>query len=156
GAAALLASPNSFVNRILLSSRPLVRVGLISYPLYLWHWPLLSYLDIVRNGDPNPLEVWAIVILAFVLSAATYRVVELPFRRRADVVPKLSFGMAGLAAIGLAAIVTGGFEFRFPPELQEIARLRTEDTPAFRDHCFLEAPGSTFDQSCIEPGDKPL
>jgi len=136
GAALVLGSPNSFVNRVLLSSRPFVAVGLISYPLYLWHWPLLSYLDIVRNGDPTLLEVWAAVVSALVLSVITYRYAELPLRRRESVVPKLCFGMAGLAAIGLAAIFTGGFEFRFPPELQEIARLRTDlqtaSTPILR------------------------
>ena len=156
GAALILASPNSFVNRRLLSSRPIVWVGLISYPLYLWHWPLLSYLDVVRNGVPNFVEIWAAVISAVALSALTYRFVELPLRQRKDVVPTLSFGMAGLAAMGLAAIVTGGFESRFPSELQEIARLRTKDTPAFRDHCFLDVSGLAFDTSCIEQGDKPL
>ena len=156
GAAAILASPNSFVSRILLSSRPFVWVGLISYPLYLWHWPLLSYLEILRNGVPNFLEIWAAVISAVALAALTYRFVELPLRHREGVVPKLSFGMAGLAAMGIAAILTGGLEFRFPPELQEIARLRTEDTPAFRDHCFLGARGSAHDKSCIEPGERPL
>jgi len=156
GAALVLASPNSFVNRILLSSRPFVAVGLISYPLYLWHWPLLSYLEIVRNGDPTLIEVWAAVVSALVLSVITYRYAELPLRRRENLVPKLCLGMAGLAAMGLAAIFTRGFEFRFPPELQEIARLRTDDSPAFRDHCFLEAQASAYDESCIEQGSSPL
>jgi hypothetical protein len=153
GAALILASPNSFVNRRLLSSRPIVWVGLISYPLYLWHWPLLSYLDVVRNGVPNFIEIWAAVISAVALSALTYRFVELPLRRRGtDAVVR----HGGARAMGLAAIVTGGFESRFPSELQEIARLRTKDTPAFRDHCFLDVSGSAFDTSCIEQGDKPL
>jgi peptidoglycan/LPS O-acetylase OafA/YrhL len=156
GAAGILISPNSFVNRILLSSRPLVWIGLIRYPLYLWHWPLLSYLDILRNGVPNLLEIWVTVISAIALAALTYRFVELPLRHRENVIPKLSFGAAGLAAMGLLVILSGGLEFRFPPDLQEIARLRTKDSPAFRDHCFLETPGSTYEESCIEPGDKPL
>jgi len=54
----------------------MVRIGLISYPLYLWHWPLLSYLDILRNGVSNVLEIWAAVLAAVVLSVLTYLYVE--------------------------------------------------------------------------------
>ena len=44
GAVLIILSPNSWVNRTFLSNRQMVLIGLISYPLYLWHWPLLSYL----------------------------------------------------------------------------------------------------------------
>jgi peptidoglycan/LPS O-acetylase OafA/YrhL len=144
GAALILMSPASFVNR------------LISYPLYLWHWPLLSYLVILRGGVPNVLEIWATIVVATILSALTYRLIELPLRRRAGIVPILSAALATIGAFGIAAVVTAGFEFRFPREIVEIARLTTEDNPAFRDHCFLLAKGSAFDASCIEPGNKPL
>jgi peptidoglycan/LPS O-acetylase OafA/YrhL len=156
GAMLILVSPNSLLNRHVLSSRSFVWTGLISYPLYLWHWPLLCYLGLLRNGVPNLLEIWAAVLAAVILSALTYRFVEMPLRRQAAVVPKLSLALASIGAIGVAAIITSGFAFRFPPELQEIARVRTEDNPAFDDHCFLRSAGSGFDASCIEPGDKPL
>jgi peptidoglycan/LPS O-acetylase OafA/YrhL len=156
GAVLILASPNSLLNRQILSSRIFVWIGLISYPLYLWHWPLLSYLVILRNGVPNFLEIWAALITAVILSAITYRFVEGPLRRRPAIVPTLSAGLAAVGAVGIAAIITNGFEFRFPPELQEIARLKTEDTPAFHDHCFLDAAGSAYDATCIEQGNKPL
>jgi peptidoglycan/LPS O-acetylase OafA/YrhL len=156
GAALILMSPASFVNRLLLSTRPIVGIGLISYPLYLWHWPLLSYLVILRGGVPNVLEIWATIVVATILSALTYRLIELPLRRRAGIVPILSAALATIGAFGIAAVVTAGFEFRFPREIVEIARLTTEDNPAFRDHCFLLAKGSAFDASCIEPGNKPL
>jgi peptidoglycan/LPS O-acetylase OafA/YrhL len=156
GAALILMSPASFVNRLLLSTRPIVGIGLISYPLYLWHWPLLSYLVILRGGVPNVLEIWATIVVATILSALTYRFIELPLRRRAGIVPILSAALATIGAFGIAAVVTAGFEFRFPREIVEIARLTTEDNPAFRDHCFLLAKGSAFDASCIEPGNKPL
>ena len=61
GAVLLIATPNSAVNKMLLSNRAMVWIGLISYPLYLWHWPVLSYLGILRNGVPNVMEIWAAV-----------------------------------------------------------------------------------------------
>src|SRR5688572_6916277 len=45
------ASEESWINRNLLSCRILVAIGLISYPLYLWHWPLLSFGRIIGNED---------------------------------------------------------------------------------------------------------
>jgi len=156
GAALILASPNSSINRRLLSAPLLVWIGLISYPLYLWHWPLLSYLGILRNGVPNFLEIWLAVIVAVILSVITYRLVELPLRHATRVVPMLSCSMVIIGATGVAVTFSAGFQFRFPAELQAIASLRTEDNPASHDYCFLESAGSDFDASCIEGGDKPL
>ncbi len=156
GAVLIIASPNSLVNRIILSSRPMVSVGLISYPLYLWHWPLLSYLAILRNGVPNFLEIWAAVIAATILSLLTFRFIEIPLRRRKDVVVKLSFGLAFAGAVGVVTVVASGFDFRFPPQIREIAEIRPRDNAGFRDKCFLEAPGFEFNEACIEQGNKPL
>jgi peptidoglycan/LPS O-acetylase OafA/YrhL len=156
GAALIIASPNSPINRFALSDKTMVGIGLISYPLYLWHWPLLSYLDILRNGIPNSLEIWAAVLAAVVLSILTYLYVEMPLRRRPHVALKLAFGLACIGVIGLVTIAASGFEARFPAELQQIARVRTQDSAGFRDHCFLQKPDATFDASCVETGDKPL
>ncbi|MGO8913760.1 MAG: acyltransferase family protein [Bradyrhizobium sp.] len=156
GAVLIIIAPNSAVNRILLSSRPMVLIGLISYPLYLWHWPLLSYLAIMRNGVPNVVEIWAAVIVAVVLSWLTFRFVEIPLRRNPNAVPRLSFA---LFAVGVAGIVTAagaGFGFRFPAEIRDIAMLSPQNNAGFRDRCFLEAPGARLDANCIEPGNKPL
>jgi peptidoglycan/LPS O-acetylase OafA/YrhL len=156
GAVLIIASPNALLNRYVLSSRVFVWFGLISYPLYLWHWPLLSYLAILRNGVPNFLEIWAAVAIAVILSALTYQFIEIPLRKRPEVVPKLSAGLAAIGVMGIAAIVTSGFAFRFPPVVQDIARIRVEDNPSFADHCFLETARGAFDASCIEQGDRPL
>jgi peptidoglycan/LPS O-acetylase OafA/YrhL len=156
GAVLIIVTPNSLVNRILLSNRPMVLIGLISYPLYLWHWPLLSYLAIIRNGVPNFVEIWAAVIVAVVLSWLTFRFVEIPLRRRPDVVPKLSFGLITLGAVGIATAMASGFAFRFSPEIRDIAQLSPQNNAGLRDKCFLEKAGSELNSSCIEQGEKPL
>lgn len=77
----IFAGPTALVNRLLLSNGIAVFVGLISYPLYLWHWPLLSFLTII-DGTYPPLHQRAIAVAAsFVLATLTYRFVELRIRR---------------------------------------------------------------------------
>jgi peptidoglycan/LPS O-acetylase OafA/YrhL len=73
----IAAGPNGVLNRYLLSNRVMVWIGLISYPLYLWHWPLLSYARMVEaGGEPSlPLRI-VLVVAAVVLAWATYRFVE--------------------------------------------------------------------------------
>jgi peptidoglycan/LPS O-acetylase OafA/YrhL len=119
GALLIIVSPNSVVNRILLSNRAMVLVGLISYPLYLWHWPLLSYLAIIRNGVPNFFDIWITIIVAVVFSWLTFRFVEIPLRRKQEVVPRLAFGLMTIGVVGIVTAVASGFGFRFSPEIRE-------------------------------------
>lgn len=81
GAVALIAAgPGAWTNRRLLSARPMVAIGLISYPLYLWHWPLLSFLQIMESGtEPAWLRLLA-VGLSVLLATLTYALVEKPIR----------------------------------------------------------------------------
>jgi peptidoglycan/LPS O-acetylase OafA/YrhL len=156
GAVLIIIAPNAAVNRVLLSSRPMVWIGLISYPLYLWHWPLLSYLAILRNGVPNVVEIWAVVIVAVVLSWLTFRFVEIPLRRKPNAVPGLSFALLTVGVVGIATAIGAGFGFRFPAEIRDIALLSPQNNAGFRDKCFLEAKGARLDANCIEQGSKPL
>lgn len=81
GAAAFIAAgPTGALNRYVLASRPLVGIGLISYPLYLWHWPLLSFLQIAEAGAPTNTQKAIAVLVAFVLATATYWLIERPLR----------------------------------------------------------------------------
>jgi peptidoglycan/LPS O-acetylase OafA/YrhL len=75
------AGPSSWMNRCILSFRPVVLVGLVSYPLYLFHWPLLSFLHLVRGPHPSGLETFAALLLAGVLAVATYLLIEKTLRR---------------------------------------------------------------------------
>ncbi len=115
GAVALIAAGSeAWVNRHLLSARPMVWVGLISYPLYLWHWPLLSYARILLSGEP-PLAVrLGAVVAAFGLAWLTYHCIEQPVRRRAT--PRalwlLLAWLLALGGLGLLTMQQRGFPQR--------------------------------------------
>lgn len=98
GAALVIAAgPTALINRF-LSDRSLVWIGLISFPLYLWHWPLLSFARILRGQEPTLLLSAALVISAVVLAWATYRWIELPIRTGSHANSKTS-ALAGVAII---------------------------------------------------------
>lgn len=80
GAVLLLGSKDSFINRRILGWPPLVYVGLISYPLYLWHWPLLTFPNLIYPGGMDSSGIVIAVVLAFALAALTFRYVEQPIR----------------------------------------------------------------------------
>lgn len=69
------------INRSVLSSRLAVWVGLISFPLYLWHWPLLSFVRIVSGDAVSHGALLAAVALAAACAWFSYRLVETPVRR---------------------------------------------------------------------------
>jgi peptidoglycan/LPS O-acetylase OafA/YrhL len=91
------------VHRV-LSSKFMVGIGLISYPLYLWHWPLLSYAAIAHGEMPSVGVRTAAVVLALLLAKATFEWVEKPLRQGAwpeRVVPWLSGAMAVIGCFGI-------------------------------------------------------
>lgn len=77
----IAAGPSASLNRNVLSHRIMVFVGLISYPLYLWHWPLLALLRAAHGGEPSATARLTIVALSVALSFLTYHFVEIPIRR---------------------------------------------------------------------------
>jgi len=112
----ILAGPAAWINRRILSTRTAVFVGLISYPLYLWHWPMLSFPRILRGSELSVSARIVIVILSFVLSWATFRFVESPIRFGR----KLWIKTAALAVISVIVLCVGftihqtdGFPGRF-------------------------------------------
>jgi peptidoglycan/LPS O-acetylase OafA/YrhL len=114
----MLAGPEATVNRIVFSNRAVVFVGLISYPLYIWHWPLISYAYVIRLGkEPTPLMATALVAASFLLAWATYRFIEYPVRfgahrHRSTLI--VAVCVAALGASGLAVWTRSGFPERFP------------------------------------------
>ncbi len=112
----ILAGPAAWINRRVLSSSVAVFVGLISYPLYLWHWPLLSFPQIIQNGEVSSITRICAIILALVLSWATWRFVENPIRfgRRIWIkTAALALTSVVVGGLGYAAYRGNGFPFRF-------------------------------------------
>jgi len=120
----IAAGPGAWLNRHVLGSRPFVWFGLISYPLYLWHWPLLAYARVLQGeGDPSRAIRFGAVAASVLLAWLSYRFVERPLRRRegAPVVAGLSMAMAVLALFGAAAATRLLVPRNDAPSLQVIA-----------------------------------
>ncbi|HCJ9893807.1 TPA: acyltransferase [Escherichia coli] len=76
----IMSGPNAIVNKYILSFPVFIWIGLISFPLYLWHWPLLSFAYIMESGVPSEFIRGALVIFAIALSIFSYHVVESKLR----------------------------------------------------------------------------
>ncbi|MBR0568781.1 acyltransferase family protein [Azoarcus sp. L1K30] len=76
----IMAGPQAWINRNLLSSRIAIWFGLISFPLYLWHWPLLSFSRIIENEEPGIRTRITAILISVVLAWLTTRLIEKPFR----------------------------------------------------------------------------
>ncbi len=105
----------------LLSHPVAVRIGLISYPIYLWHWPILAYCHHLKIDPAAPLPAVTIVVATLALSEATFRLVENPIRERRWLPTSRSLLLAvGTAATLLTATavhtaLTDGAAYRYPP-----------------------------------------
>ncbi len=105
GAALLiLAGPAAWLNRFFLSNRVFVWFGLISFPLYLWHWPILSFLRILVGTEIEQSIRLVAVAVSIGLAWFTFKFVEIPIRKRSStvLVPKVLIVMMGLT--GLAGV----------------------------------------------------
>jgi len=110
----IVSGPRTLINKYFLSNKLLVGIGLISYPLYLWHWPLLSYMYIIKGESLHKdLKIIAIV-LSILLSWITYRFVEKTFRYKSSSskIFILIFSLIGMAAFGFYVAINKGIESR--------------------------------------------
>lgn len=160
GGALLLSAPAAWIGRTLLASRPLVWIGLISYPLYLWHWPLLVFLGIIKFSPLTLLERELIVGLSIVLAWLTYWFVEKPFRfsRPSPLkIAALCTGMLLVAAAGGVIVEGRGFDFRLPPEIRAMANVPTQSAQWRVHQCLLDLSHEmSFADSCVDRDRRPL
>ncbi|MCA1719900.1 MAG: acyltransferase [Actinobacteria bacterium] len=113
----------------LLRAAPLQLLGLLSYSLYLWHWPVLVLGAAYAGRDLTGRESLLLVLLALVLSVVTYLLVENPVRR----LPRLSGSRSGSLALGAAltaVALLAGSAGLVHPRASLVAAAASEATPA--------------------------
>lgn len=146
----------------MLSIRPLVFVGLISYSLYLWHWPLIVFqrTDALFFSELSGLSRAALLLLMFSMAWLSWKFVEMPFRDRGRAVSRSTvFGVTGgatVSALSLCGLIllAGGAPFRFPERVVAIGSyLAYDPTPAFRTgQCYLSTNRQRLDvDNCMKP-----
>jgi peptidoglycan/LPS O-acetylase OafA/YrhL len=117
GTCALIAAGNvSFINRRLLGNRLMVKIGLVSYPFYLWHWPLLSFGYIIEGEKPQPTMKAALVLAALALAFLTYHLIERPVQKspkRRRAIQGLVMAMACFGVLGVM-VKAGLLQERMP------------------------------------------
>jgi peptidoglycan/LPS O-acetylase OafA/YrhL len=105
----LAAGSKSFINRTILSNKIAIWFGLISFPLYLWHWPLLTFARIIESEVPSLNIRIAAILLSIVLAWITYKFVECPIRSGKNNKAKVIF----LLLTMLVIICAGMLIFKF-------------------------------------------
>jgi len=118
----MISGPETWVNRVVLSSRWVVGLGLVSYPLYLWHWVLLSLGHILAPTLPAFGRL-ALVGLSLLLAFGTTRFIEHPIRfgsPPAVRIRTLWLGMGLIAAVGLGVYAADGIPKRFTDPRQQM------------------------------------
>lgn len=141
----------------LLGSRVFVGIGLISYSLYLWHWPVLVLGQIWAVVSLTPVQTTGLVMLSFGLAAASWRWVEQPFRGTNNCLsqPRL-FGLAIVVSavcvgFGVFGHVTRGLPERFPVHVLALAEVaETRDTTYLE---CLRFAGNPIETPCSRGGD---
>jgi len=162
-AAVLIGMSGTLVHRHILSARPAVIIGLISYPLYLWHYPLMAYARIHFVDGVAPWLMWGIICASVILAWLTYQLIERPIRfgrqHGAHKIGALIGGMAVLGAVGLVADQTNGLPIRIPESLRGFMLNGSETARFWRaDKCLLtpEQSASHFAEECSGTGHHPL
>jgi peptidoglycan/LPS O-acetylase OafA/YrhL len=146
------AGPTAWLNCNVLNSRFLVLIGLISYPLYLWHWPLLSLAWIIDGSEPSRSTRIGLLFLSVVLAALTYLLVERPIRSQKYGNGAVKWLCAAMIAVGLAGALiyfVDGAKFRLVNGNPAGFNFDTGESDKTYSQCFLnEHVSLPFENSC--------
>ena len=148
GAALIIASGRSFINCRILAFAPISFIGRVSYPWYLWHWPLLAFIRLGTGGKlPLTAALWALA-LSFALAVLSYYFVETPLRASKKspryLLTRYGGVTAGFAVLLLFFYVKNGFPGRYPQlASQEVLVFNISSNP-----CLLEGKNLKLSSAC--------
>jgi peptidoglycan/LPS O-acetylase OafA/YrhL len=144
----IFAGPTAWFNRYVLSNRLLVWIGLISFPLYLWHWPILSFMRIVESETPSLCYRVLALGLSVLLAWMTYYFIEKPIRSGGKSRLKTAV-LAGLVTVlgvaGLAIYQLNGVPERSAAQINGV---NTWDNLTFATPCKFITNGPNHDDWC--------
>ena len=146
----------------ILSTKIARGIGLISYPLYLWHWPLLSLATIYKGRHPRLELLILLLVVTFVLAFASYKFFEIKIRKSPSQIG-LIIAMIFICAISLLIVLNDGFENRISHKENMLVRTmmqRSEltDNQCLKKYAMLEADycrisGANLDKKIFIIGD---
>lgn len=123
----IVAGPDATANKYILSNKVFVWIGLISYPMYLWHWPFISFNYFLFGGSPSVTAATVIFSLTLLLSFISYRYIENPIRKGAANLMKVSVLVIAMGCVGIFSLLSwknhgayahwndkANYEFKFP------------------------------------------
>ncbi len=138
-------SGSSVVGRA-LSLKPVVFIGLISYSLYLWHWPIIVFQGVgtfLVSGVSERVVKLAIIVASLIAGTISWKFVEIPFRSGslkltgASVFRAAFAAMIVLSALGSSALAFRGFPSRYSPEAVRVAAYMDVRAPYREGTCFI-------------------
>jgi len=133
----------------LLASAPFVALGLISYSLYLWHWPLITFYKAYTGTHLEAPEKLMLCLASIAVAYASWRYIEQPFRtgslRRGRIFSYSALAAVATCSCAVLFVATDGLANRYPESLRRIAAFKYDVGTNYRiGECFIDAkaPGA--------------
>ena len=133
----LTARKGTFVYQ-LLSLKPMVQIGLISYSAYLWHQPLLAFSRLKSFGEPSTLIKLVLCLLSLFIAYFSWKFIEAPFRRkkngafvlgRKTIFVSSGIGILLMCLFSMTGTISDGFPNRINPEVLYFSNISRDLSP---------------------------
>ena len=165
GAVLLISMADGTVTGNVLSTRPVVAIGRISYSLYLWHWPIIVFYKIAVGPQLSVAQIVMLAAVSVMVAGLSYRFIEQPFRtQRMRTRPAIRVNLVALVSIlatvgaGIAVVRNASDWGAYPAEIRRVSSYMD-----YREHmaihpCFVHqrTPGQfeAFDpETCLATPD---
>lgn len=149
GSALIIFAGEGTTTARVLSLGPVRAVGLISYSLYLWHWPVLSFAHFAYGTVLPPLVTACCIGIALLMAWVSWAFVEAPFRKSGEPGPAIGVGMAAITGmVAVAALLLPGLPARIPATALSVADVGP--APSYEAACFpTRGPNPSNVSGCI-------